>query len=182
MAANPTPFPSSSEQYRLLVLEWDKMAEFSLAVKSINQEFLAIPRHFFFVEYLIFSLLFFFSYIPYYTSEEENLCRIEIHFTPGKKTQDFGLAEWQATIRIRFINKNAVSKSAISPNVSSHSKWLQRRGLGMWDFARCFIINVIARLHVWRMASRLKAKQEPRCPCSTVPVVLVLLAQPGWRL
>jgi len=36
------------------------MAEFSLAVKSINQEFLAIPRHFFFVEYLIFSLLFFF--------------------------------------------------------------------------------------------------------------------------
>lgn len=126
------------------------MVEFSFAVKSINQEFLGISMQIFFVvEYLIFR--FFFSCIPCYYLKAENLWGVEIHFTTGKKTLDFSLPEWQATIIIRFINKNGISKSSIEANVSSHSE----KGFGeaVLNFACCFVISTVTRFHICRTVS-----------------------------
>lgn len=76
---------------------------------------------FFFVDSLIFGL-FFFPCVPCYSLKGENLWDVEIHFTPGKKTRGFSLAERQVTFIISFINKNDTSKSSVEANVSSHSE------------------------------------------------------------
>lgn len=58
------------------------MAEFSFAMKSLNQEFLGISMHFFSCFSTTFKV-FFFTCIPCYSLKEENLWGFDINFAVG---------------------------------------------------------------------------------------------------